>query len=104
MTEIKPAAFNRAYPAGDSNSFYGIEDELVELPAGEQLITISTWVVEDVPTKQRGEQTYPLLKQVHIELLHVPDAITAALKLRDAAYKKRTGQDALAIVDGEDSE
>lgn len=102
MTEVKPAAFVRGVPAEQSNAFYGMEDELIELPAGEQLITVSTWVVEDVPTKQRGEQTYPLLKQVHIELIHEPDAIAAALKLRDAAYKKRTGQDALAIVDGSD--
>jgi len=102
MTEIKPAAFQRGVPAEQANGFYGIEDELIELPAGEQLITVSTWVVEDVPTKQRGEQTYPLLKQVHIEPLHTPDAIKAALKLRDAAYKKRTGQDALAIVEDAD--
>lgn len=103
MTEIKPAAFMRGVPAEQSNGFYGIEDELIELPAGEQIITISTWVVEDVPTKQRGEQIYPLLKQVHIEPIHTPDGIKGALKLRDAAYKKRTGQDTIAGVD-EDGE
>lgn len=102
MTEIKPAAFVRGVPAENSNAFYGIEDELIELPAGEQLITVTTWVVDDVLTKQRGAQTYPVLKQVHIELLHTPDAIATALALRDAAYKKRTGQDALDIPDVED--
>lgn len=102
MTEIKPAAFTRGVPAEQSNGFYGIEDELIELPAGEQIITISTWVVEDVPTKQRGEQTYPLLKQVHIEPIHRPEAIKAAIKLRDEQYKSRTGQDALEFPEDGD--
>lgn len=101
MSEIKPTAFKRGVPAEQANGLYGIEDDLIDLPAGEQIVVVATLTVEEVMEKRNAGEVWPVVGFTHIEPLHHPDAITAALKLRDEAYKKRTGQDALQIVDGE---
>lgn len=101
MSEIKPTAFKRGVPAEQANGLYGIEDDLIDLPAGEQIVVVATLTVEEVMEKRNAGEVWPVVGFTHIEPLHHPDAITAALRLRDEAYKKRTGQDALQIVDGE---
>jgi hypothetical protein len=99
MTEIKPAAFKNGVPAEQANGFYGIEDELIDLAAGEQIVAVVTFVVDEVMEKRNAGETWPVIKITHIEPLHEPDAVAAALKLRDAQYKKRTSQDALDLGD-----
>ena len=97
MTELKPTAFKRGVPAEQANGLYGIEDELIDLAAGEQIVVVATLTVEEVMEKRNAGEVWPVVGFTHIEPLHHPDAIAAALKLRDEAYKKRTGQDALDI-------
>ena len=97
MTEIKPTAFQRGVPAEQANGFYGIEDELIDLAAGEQIVAVVTFTVEEVMEKRNAGEIWPVVKTAHIEPLHRPEAIEAALKLRDSAYKARTGQDALDL-------
>lgn len=73
--DTKPASFARGVPAEQANGFYGIEDELIEEAGGEPIVAVVTYVVDEVVEKR----------------------VAAAIKLRDEAYKVRTGQDALDL-------
>ena len=95
--DTKPSAFMRGVPAEQSNGFYGIEDELIEMPAGEQIIAVVTYTVEEVMEKRNAGEQWPLIKVLHIEPLRDQKAAEAAVKLRDSAYKKRTGENALDL-------
>lgn len=102
MTDIKPTAFQRGVPAEQANGFYGIEDQLIEKPSGEQIVAIVTYSVEEVMEKRNAGETWPVVKALHIEPLHDQKAIDAAIKLRDEQYKKRTSQDALELPEAGD--
>lgn len=103
MTEIKPTAFKRGVPAEQANGLYGVEEQLIEMAPGDQIVVVATFTVEEVMEKRRAGEEWPVVGMQHLEPLWDEKAATAALKLRDAAYKKRTGQDTLAVVDGEES-
>lgn len=98
--ETKPTSFARGVPAEQANGFFGIEDDLIEEAGGEPIIAIVTYVVDEVVEKRVAGEQYPVLKIRHIEPLRDQKAAEAAVKLRDAAYKKRTGENALDL--GED--
>ena len=87
----------RGVPAEQANGFYGIEDDLIEEAGGEQIVAVVTFVVDEVVEKRVAGEQYPVLKMKHIEPLRVQADAEAAIKLRDAAYKKRTGENALDL-------
>lgn len=101
-THIKPNAFQRGVPAEQSNGFYGIEDELIDLAAGEQVVAVVTYTVEEVMEKRNAGEIWPVVKMQHIEPIHHPDAIATVVKVRDDAYKARTNQDALDLGEIDD--
>ncbi|MBS0231750.1 MAG: hypothetical protein JSS52_11415 [Proteobacteria bacterium] len=84
MTEIKPTSFKNGVPKAERNGMFGSEEKLIELAkAGRQLVAI-----------------------VHIEPLFDQERSTAADEIRAAAYKDRTGTDALDLsgLDDEDGD
>ncbi|MFF2631998.1 hypothetical protein ACFVR6_03855 [Microbacterium sp. NPDC058021] len=95
--ETKPTSFARGVPAEERNGFYGIEDDLIAGAGGQQLVAVVTYSVDEVVSKAIAGEQYPVVKATHIEVLHDEKAVAAALKLRDAAYKKRTGENALDL-------
>jgi hypothetical protein len=102
MTEIKPTAFQRGVPAEQANGLYGVEEQLIAMAPGDQIVCISTYSVEEVMEKRRAGQEWPVVAMKHLEPLWDEKAAASALKLRDMAYKARTGQDALDIPEGDD--
>lgn len=106
MTEIKPTAFKRGVPAEQANGLYGVEEELIEMAPGDQIVAVVTLTVEEVMEKRRAGEEWPVVTFKHIEPLWDEKSKAAALKLRDAAYKARTGENALdlAALDDEDGE
>lgn len=102
MTEIKPTAFKRGVPAEQANGLFGVEDQLIEMAPGDQIVAVVTFSVDEVMEKRRAGEEWPVVAMKHLEPLWDEKASVAALKLRDAAYKKRTGQDALDIPEAED--
>lgn len=97
--ETKPTSFARGVPAEQSNGFYGIEDDLIEEAGGELIIAVVTYQVDEVVEKLVAGERYPVVKIKHIEPLREQKAAETAVKLRDAAYKKRTGENALDFGD-----
>lgn len=102
MTEIKPTAFKRGVPAEQANGLFGVEEQLIEMAPGDQIVAVVTFNVDEVMEKRRAGEEWPVVAMKHLEPLWDEKAATAALKLRDAAYKKRTGQDALDIPEADD--
>ena len=96
MTETKPTSFARGVPAEQANGFYGIEDELIADPST-QVTAIVTYEVDEIVHKELAGEQYPVVKIRHLEPLRDEKSIVAAVKLRDAAYKKRTGENALDL-------
>lgn len=95
--EIKPTSLARGVPAEERNGLFGIEEDLIERAGGDQIVAVVTFVVEEVVSKQIAGEQYPVVKMTHIEPLHGEKDVAAALKLRDAAYKQRTGENALDL-------
>lgn len=100
--DIKPTSFARGVPAEERNGFYGIEQDLIEGAGGQQIVAVVTYSVDEIVQKQIAGEQYPVVKLTHIEPLHVEKDIAAALKLRDSAYKTRTGMNALDLGDFDD--
>lgn len=100
--DTKPTSFARGVPAEQSNGFYGIEDDLIEEAGGEPIVAVVTYVVDEVVEKRVAGEQYPVLKIKHIEPLRSQKAADAAIKLRDEAYKARTGRDTLDLGEDED--
>lgn len=100
--ETKPTSFARGVPAELANGFYGIEDELIAEAGGDAIVAVVTYVVDEVVEKRVAGEQYPVLKVKHIEPLRTEKAAADALKLRDAAYKKRTGENALDLGEVDD--
>jgi len=95
--DIKPTSFARGVPAEERNGFYGIEADLIEQAGGDQIVAVVTFVVDEVVSKAIAGEQYPVVKMTHIEPLHVGGDVSKAIALRDAAYKKRTGMNALDL-------
>lgn len=100
--ETKPTSFARGVPAEERNGFFGLEDDLIASAGDRQIVAVVTYSVDEVVSKQIAGEQYPVVKATHIEPLHEEKQIAAALKLRDAAYKVRTGQNALDLPEVDD--
>jgi hypothetical protein len=98
MTEIKPVALKRGMPKAERNGLFGAEDVLIERGhEGRPVVAIVTYVVPKVMHDEIEDERWPILEHVAIEPLFDDDAETAAVALRDAQYKARTGADTLDL-------
>ncbi|UGS27611.1 hypothetical protein K8F61_05325 [Microbacterium resistens] len=96
--ETKPTAFNKSVPPEERNGFFGMEEELIQnAQDAEPIVAIVTYRLDEVVSKALAGETYPVVKTFSIEPLHDEKAIAAAVKLRDAAQKDRTGVEALDL-------
>ncbi|GGH33962.1 hypothetical protein [Microbacterium album] len=96
--ETKPTSFARGVPPEERNGFYGMEGDLIANAQDAQpIVAIVTYTLDEVVTKTLAGETYPVVKAFSIEPLHDEKAIVAAIKLRDAAMKQRTGVDTLDL-------
>lgn len=105
MTETKPTTFKNGVPKGERNGLFGAEDTLIELAKQDGTVTaIVTYSVPRVIHDEVADERYPVVQIDHIEPLFAEKDEAAARKLRDAAYKKRTGLNALDLpgLNGED--
>lgn len=62
---------------------------------------IVTYRLDEVVSKAIAGETYPVVETFSIESLHTEAAIAAAVKLRDAALKARTGIEQLDLPEVE---
>lgn len=96
--ETKPTSFARGVPPEDRNGFYGMEDDLIEAASDAQpIVAIVTYRLDEVVSKALAGEQYPVVKAFSIEPLHDEKSIAAAVKLRDAALKARTGVEQLDL-------
>lgn len=101
--DIKPTSFARGVPPVERNGFYGLEADLIEHAQDAQpIVAIVTYTLDEVVSKALAGETYPVVKAFSIEPLHDAKAVAAAVKLRDAAQKDRTGVEALDLPEVED--
>lgn len=98
MTDTKPTTFKQGVPKAERNGMFGNEDRLIELAkAGKQVTAIVTYAVPKVMHDEIADERYPLAEIVHIEPLFDDKREASAIKLRDAEYKARTGENALDL-------
>lgn len=98
--ETKPTSFARGVPAEQQNGFYGMEDDLIEgAGRGEPIVAVVVYVVDEVVSKELAGEQYPVVKVHHIEPIRSEADVKKVLAVRDAAYKKRTGENALDLGD-----
>lgn len=98
IMEIRPTSFARGVPPEERNGFYGIEGDLIESAGNaEPIVAVVTYTLDEVVSKALAGETYPVVKAFSIEPLHDENAIAAAVKLRDAAMKARTGVEQLDL-------
>jgi hypothetical protein len=98
LMDIKPTSFARGVPPEERNGFYGLEQELIENAQDAQpIVAIVTYTLDEVVSKALAGETYPVVKAFSIEPLHDEKSIAAAVKLRDAALKERTGVEQLDL-------
>lgn len=103
MTEIKPTALKQGMPKAERNGLFGAEEKLIELArAGQPLVAIVTFAIPKVPHEEIEDVRWPVAEMAHIEPMFEEKSEAAAINLRDAAYKARTGENALDL--GEDYE
>lgn len=96
--DIKATAFKRGNPPEERNGFYGLEEDLIEnAQDAKPIVAIVTYRLDDVVSKAIAWETYPVVETFSIEPLHEQKAIDAAVKLRDAALKSRTGIEQLDL-------
>lgn len=101
--DIKPTSFARGVPPEERNGFYGIEEELIAAAGTAQpIVAVVTYVLDDVVQKVVKGETYPVVKAFSIEVLHDGAAIDAAVELRDAAMKARTGAEQLEFPEDDE--
>lgn len=98
MAEIKRATFKNGVPKAERNGFYGIEEEIIA-EAGERIVAVVTYEVVRVIHEEIEDEKYPVLEIKHIEPIRSEKDAAVVLKVRDAAYKKRTGENALDLGD-----
>ncbi|MDQ1127601.1 hypothetical protein QE428_002634 [Microbacterium sp. SORGH_AS 505] len=101
MTDTKPTTFKNGVPAEQSNGFFGLEEELMADPS-KQVTAVVTFEVDDIVHKELTGDRYPVVKIKHIEPIREEKAEASVLKVRDAAYKKRTGENALDLPEVDD--
>lgn len=100
MTETKPTTFKNGVPKAERNGMFGPEETLIELAkSGTQITAIVTYSVPKVIHDEIADERYPVVQIDHIEPMFSEKEASAAIKLRDAAYKARTSQDALDLPD-----
>lgn len=100
--DTKPTSFARGVPPEERNGFYGMEEELIDASADAQpIVAIVTYRLDEVVSKALAGEQYPVVKAFSIEPLHDEKAVAAAVKLRDAALKARTGLEQLDIPEGD---
>lgn len=105
MTEIKPVVLKQGVPKAERNGLFGAEERLIEIArAGETLIAIVRFAVPKVPHEEIEDVRWPVVEIAHIEPMFTAKEDTAAEKLLAAAYKARTGLNALPLaeLDGSD--
>lgn len=96
--ETKPTTFSKAMPPEERNGFYGMEDELIDNAQDAQpIVAIVAYRLDEVVSKALAGEQYPVVKAFSIEPLHDEKSIAAAVKLRDAALKSRTGLEQLDL-------
>lgn len=100
MTELNPTALKQGMPKAERNGLFGSEERLIELArAGEKVVAVVTFAIPKVPHEEIEDVRWPVVEIVHIEPMFAEKDEQAAVKLRDAAYKKRTGENALDLGD-----
>lgn len=100
--DIKPTSFARGVPPEERNGFYGMEEELIDASAdAKPIVAIVTYRLDEVVSKALAGEQYPVVKAFSIEPLHDEKAVAAAVKLRDAALKARTGLEQLDIPEAD---
>ena len=100
--EIKPTSFARGVPPEERNGFYGLEEQLIEHAQDAQpIVAVVTYRLDEVVSKAIAGEQYPVVEAFSIEPLHDEKAIAAAVKLRDAAQKERTGVEQLDLPEVE---
>lgn len=100
--DIKPTSFARGVPPEERNGFFGLEAELIDnAQDAKPIVAIVTYTLDEVVSKALAGETYPVVKAFSIEPLHDEKSIGAAVKLRDAALKARTGVDQLDLPEVE---
>lgn len=98
MTELKPAALKQGMPKAERNGLFGNEEQLIELAReGKPLVAVVTFVLPKVIHDEIADERYPVVEIAHIEPIFGDDS--AVVKLRDKAYKARTGENALDLGD-----
>lgn len=98
MTEIKPTALKQGMPKAERNGLFGNEERLIELArAGKSLVAIVTFTLPKVIHDEIADEIYPVADMAHIEPMFDDKSEAAAIKLRDTAYKVRTGENALDL-------
>lgn len=98
MTEMKPTSFKNGVPKAERNGMFGSEEQLAEIAkSGAQLLAVVTYSVPKVMHDEIADERYPVVQIDHIEPLFDEKPAAAAQKLRDQAYKARTGMDALDL-------
>jgi AmiR/NasT family two-component response regulator len=103
LMEIKPTSFARGVPPEERNGFFGLEEQLIEQAgSAEPIVAIVTYTLDEVVQKVVAGETYPVVKPFSIEPLHDQKAVAAAVKLRDAALKARTGVEQLDLPEVQD--
>ncbi|MFT4281227.1 hypothetical protein [Microbacterium sp.] len=96
MADINPTSFKNGVPKGERNAFFGIEEQIMAAP-GDTIVAVVTYEVAKIVHEEIEDVKYPVVEIKHIEILGDEKAKAAAVKLRDAAYKARTGQNALDL-------
>ena len=100
MTDIKPTVLKQGMPKAERNGFFGNEETLIELAkAGRQVQVVVTFAIPKVNHDEIADERYPMVEIVHIEPMSDDKDEAAALKLREKAYKARTGENALDVED-----
>lgn len=102
MTEMKPTTFKNGVPKAERNGMFGAEEQLIELArSGRQIVAVVTYAVPKVMHDEVADERYPVAEITHIEPLFDEELAATAFKLREQAYKARTGADALEFDDEE---
>jgi len=102
MTELMPTSFKNGVPKAERNGMFGNEERLIEAArTGAQITAIVTYAVPRVMHDEVADERYPVAEVVHIEPLFDEKRAGAAVKLRDAEYKARTGANALDLPEVE---
>jgi hypothetical protein len=100
--DIKATAFKRGNPPEERNGFFGLEEQLIEnAQDAAPIVAIVTYRLDEVVSKAIAGETYPVVETFSIEPLHDEKSIAAAVKLRDAALKARTGIEQLDLPEVE---